>query len=99
MSSTNQQPDRYISFEGIDCYQNAYNVLERVLHLVQDSNKSNKFWKMFVKKIPEAYYNKTHSEELIYLVCSHIYYIEELFETSHDTVGLELLTKAEFECC
>jgi len=99
MSSTNQQPDRYVSFEGIDCYQNAYNVLERVLNIVQNSNKSNKFWEMFVNKIPDAYYNKNHSEELIYLVCSHIYYIEELFETYHDIGGLKFLEKAEFECC
>ena len=48
---------------------------------------------------PPGYYSGEPTEDLLYLVCSNTYYIEELFEKFGDEAGLRLLQKAELECC
>ncbi len=91
--------DRYESFQGIDCFRNASAVIERVLLHVNGPEKTNIYWEYFVKKIPEGYYSQTPTEDLLYLVCSNTYYIEELFEKFDDQEGLSRLQKCELECC
>ncbi|MBP7489934.1 MAG: N(2)-fixation sustaining protein CowN, partial [Azospira sp.] len=61
--------------------------------------RTNKYWEYFVAKIPPGYYSGEPTEDLLYLVCSNTYYIEELFEKFDDAEGLQLLQRAELECC
>jgi len=91
--------DRYVSFEGIDCWANACAVVGRVLVHVEGPERTNKYWDYFVTKIPPGYYSGEPTEDLLYLVCSNTYYIEELFEKFDDQEGLALLQRAEYECC
>ncbi|TLS17554.1 N(2)-fixation sustaining protein CowN [Azospira oryzae] len=91
--------DRYVSFEGIDCWHNACAVVARVLHHYEGPERTNKYWEYFVAKIPPGYYSGEPTEDLLYLVCSNTYYIEELFEKFGDAEGLQLLQRAELECC
>ncbi|MFA6195629.1 MAG: N(2)-fixation sustaining protein CowN [Sulfurimonas sp.] len=95
--------DRYITFENIDCYENAKSVLDAMYELfAQHPTAHNKFWERFESKLPKDYANN-HTDDLgrdiLYEVCSNVFYIEELFEKQNFTKGIELLKCAEFDCC
>ncbi len=95
--------DRYITFENIDCYENAKSVLDAMYELFeQNPAAQDKFWKRFESKLPEDYANN-HVDDLgrdiLYEVCSNVFYIEELFEKHDFTKGMDLLKCAEFDCC
>lgn len=95
--------ERYESFKNIDCFENACLVIDNMLRVLKDPKNMNLYWEKIVPKIPEAYYKRDAkldtSEELLYLVCSNVFYIEELFENAEDEEGLFILSKAEQECC
>lgn len=93
------RPDRYISFQGINCFENACCVIDRALLHIQSGTKVPKYWEYFTRKIPEGYYQRTHTEDVLYLVCSNVFYLEELFEKFSDHEGLFHLERAEMECC
>lgn len=95
--------DRYISFENIDCYKNAVEVLDAMdeLFLLKPESK-NEFWISFLEKIPENYskeYVKDGCKDILYLVCSNVFYISDLFEEFDFDKGIKLLDIAELECC
>lgn len=93
-------PDRYISFEGIDCFENACQVVDNILSLLKEKPEANNvFWEKFTSKIPQNYYSRTADEDVLYLVCSNVFYIEELFEDYEYDSGYEAMRKAELECC
>lgn len=99
MAKAHPEPDRYISFEGIDCYQNARDVVTEILALTGEEEASDAFWERFKGLIPESYYRDTPDEALLYLVCSNVFYIEELFEEKEHEKGFALMRKCELECC
>lgn len=95
--------DRYVSFENIDCYKNVVEVLNSMeeLFLLHPESK-NKFWESFFEKIPENYgeeYIKEGHKDILYLVCSNVFYISDLFEEFDFEKGIILLDRAELECC
>lgn len=63
------------------------------------ANSKNEFWVRFESKIPKAYFDKIQDEEVLYLVCSNVFYIEELFEEFGFQKGIEAIRRAELECC
>lgn len=91
--------DRYVSFMNIDCYQHASDVIDAIIEVTEDEKYSNRFWEVFKEKIPQSYYAKCSDEKVLYHVCSSVFYIEELFEESNHTVGLELMKNCEYQCC
>ncbi len=95
--------DRYVSFENIDCYNNAIEVIDAMKELFDLHKESkNDFWVSFEEKLPEDYnkeYTKDGSHDILYLVCANVYYISDLFEEYEFEKGIKLLEKAEMECC
>jgi len=99
----NIKKDRYISFENIDCYENAKFVLDAMYELFAIYPESkNRLWERFESKIPSDYANTPVDKlgnDILYEVCSNVFYIEELFDEYQFKKGLELLKTAEFDCC
>ncbi|MEY4504033.1 MAG: hypothetical protein RL154_325 [Pseudomonadota bacterium] len=89
--------DRYVSYLNIDCYKKASDVIDCIYEATL--NSKNEFWKAFKAKIPLAYFDKNPDEKVLYLVCSHVFYIEELFEATEFQKGIELLQGCEYDCC
>lgn len=94
-----EMEDRYVSFKNIDCYKHASEIVDCVIEATKDERYNNPFWDAFKAKIPEAYYDKTPDEKVLYLVCASVFYLEELFEESGHKRGLEIMQKCEYNCC
>lgn len=91
------RPDRYRSFSGLDCAGDALAVLQRVRRLIDRPQPPGPFWQHFAARL--ARMGEPGQGDALYLVCSHVYYIEELFEAESDADGLALLARIEAECC
>lgn len=100
MESTKEEPvDRYVTFMNIDCYKHASDVIDAILEVTKEENYSNRYWEIFKQNIPQSYFMQKSDEKVLYYVCSTVFYIEELFEKSDYTVGIELLKNCEYQCC
>ncbi len=99
MSHNAETIDRYVTFVNIDCYAHASDVVDCILEATEDETFNNPFWERFKTKIPQCYYEKQSDEKVLYLVCSSVFYIEELFEESSHERGLELMKNCEYQCC
>jgi hypothetical protein len=99
----NISKDRYVTFDNIDCYDNAKVVLDAMYELfVLKPEAKNALWQRFETKLPLDYANNPTDElgkDTLYEVCSNVFYIEELFEEYAFDKGLELLKTVEFDCC
>jgi len=93
------KPDRYVSFRGIRCTEQASLVLEHVFAIIDDPTKTNPFWEKFRSQIIAAADAHVRVKDELCLLCSHTYFIEELFDEHDDEVGLGHLKKIEEECC
>ena len=95
--------DRYVTFENIDCYNNAKLVLDAMYELFElESEAKNEFWERFETKLPDDYATTPVDElgrDTLYVVCSNVFYIEELFEKYEFEKGMSLLDTTEFDCC
>lgn len=95
--------DRYVTFENIDCYHNAVAVLDAMCELFKEHPKAkNALWEKFFEQIDENYkevYEKEGCKDILYQVCSNVFYISDLFEEYDYEKGMQLLDVAELECC
>jgi len=95
--------DRYITFQNIDCYENAALVLDSMIALfTQKPESKNNLWLNFMEKIPENYrevWSKGEEKDTLYLVCANVFYISDLFEEYDFLQGIEVLDQVELECC
>lgn len=95
--------DRYITFENIDCYKRAVEVLDAMKELfVIEPESKNELWIKFEEQLPDDYHNEYTKEgckDILYLVCSNVFYISDLFEEFDFDKGITLLERAELECC
>jgi hypothetical protein len=95
--------ERYVSFENIDCFENACLAIDRLLAVTEEAEHVNLYWKKIIPTIPQAYYDRDAKadgkEALLYLVCANVFYLEELFEEAGDEAGLGALRRCELECC
>lgn len=95
--------DRYISFANIDCYENATAVLDALYELFTlHPEAKNELWRRFETLIPTNYkevFAKKDSKDILYHICSHVFYLSQLFEDYHFEKGIALMEKAELECC
>ncbi len=98
-----QTRDRYISFHNIDCYENATQVLDAMYELFElHPEAKNDLWIRFETLIPQDYnaiFAKHDSKDILYHICSHVFYLSALFEEYDFEKGIELMEKAELECC
>jgi len=98
-----QEKDRYITFNNIDCYENAALVLDAMneLFLLKPESK-NELWKKFMQMIPSNYrevWAKGEEKDTLYLVCANVFYIHDLFDEFEFKKGTEVLDQVELECC
>jgi len=95
--------DRYISFANIDCYENATEVLDALYELFAlHPEAKNELWVRFETLIPDDYkavFAKHDSKDILYHICSHVFYLSALFEMYEFEKGILLMEKAELECC
>jgi len=95
--------ERYVSFENIDCFENACLVIDSLLRVTEAAEHVNLYWKKVIPTIPQAYYTRKKEDDakeaLLYLVCSNVFYLEELFEKEEDAQGQDALRRCELECC
>jgi hypothetical protein len=95
--------DRYVTFNNIDCYENAALVLDAMNKLFELKPESkNELWVKFMDKIPTNYrevFQKEQGKDTLYLVCSNVFYISDLFDDWDFEEGIEVLDQVEMECC
>lgn len=96
MSQSASERDRYVSFIGLDCDENARRLVARIRLHIDVPGQSNAFWDKFRARLEGE--DSQNADEL-FLVHSYVYYIRDLFEAFHDKEGLELLDQVEEECC
>ncbi|MTW20258.1 N(2)-fixation sustaining protein CowN [Allochromatium palmeri] len=98
MSQAAEKTDRYISFEGIECDEQA----QRVLHCIRDCTEapqdgpSSSWTSYFERKLVEI---ARMGQDELFFVGSQVNYIRELFEHHGHRAGLDLLDQIEDECC
>ena len=93
------RPDRYVSFAGIDCDGLSHRLVAAILRHIDKPENSNKLWDAFKAKVADADKGIPGKPDSLYLVCSSVYMIEELFERCGDEEGLALLRHVEETCC
>lgn len=98
-----EKKDRYVTFENIDCYKDAANVLDAMneLFLLKPESK-NEFWVRFERQIPQNYKEvlaKENERDILYHICSNVFYIYDLFDEYEFEKGVELLNTIELDCC
>ncbi len=95
--------DRYVSFANIDCYENATDVLDALYELFTlHPEAKDELWVRFETLIPHDYkavFAKKDAKDILYHICSHVFYLSALFETYDFEKGIALMEKAELECC
>ena len=95
-SSGYTNPDRYVSFQDIDCDGNARRVMACIDRHLSIPGHSTLFWEYFMKK--RAGGSAPRPDDL-FLLHSNINQVRELFETWDDDESLQLLVQLEEECC
>lgn len=93
------KPDRYKSFAGIDCMGDSRRIIQALRRHIDDPDRTNAFWQAFKRHLADAEDTDGSKPDVLRLVCSNVYYIEELFEHYGDEEGLILLQRLEEECC
>ncbi|MFW6307635.1 MAG: N(2)-fixation sustaining protein CowN [Campylobacterales bacterium] len=103
MHDVDRVNQRYVSFESIDCFSNAIAVIDLMVETKKNPENDNLYWKKIRSELPQSYYKRDpkedKKEELLYFVCSKVFYLEELFEDAECQEGLDALKKCELECC
>lgn len=93
---TPAEPDRYVSFVGLDCDGKARQMIALLRKYMDDPARSNAFWQLFARKLnPES--GPRHDE--LFLIHAHINMLRDQLENAGDTDALLLLEKIEVECC
>lgn len=97
MSQAAVKTDRYITFEGLECDDQARRVLNCIRDCIESPAGSPSSWSAyFERKLDEI--TRMGQDEL-FVVGSQVNYIRELFEHHGHREGLDLLDRIEDECC
>jgi hypothetical protein len=92
---------RYVSFKGMNCEARADAVADRAMALATEPSWTNAFWDLFQDKVARARAADAPmgTPDVLYLVCSHVFYLEDLFDDAEDEEGLQMLKLLEHDCC
>lgn len=94
------EADRYVSFRNIDCDGMAARLLPLALgHLAARERLANPFWARFAARAEAVAAHGAGGGDALYLVCSHVMYLAEVFEDPGGEVGRALLEAIELQCC
>ena len=96
MPTAAMKTDRYISFEGIECDDQARHVLACIRDCLEQANRHPHWQPYFERKLVEI---ARMGQDQLFFVGSQVNYIRELFEHHGHRQGLELLDRIEDECC
>ncbi|NVZ09941.1 N(2)-fixation sustaining protein CowN [Allochromatium humboldtianum] len=95
MSQAAVKIDRYITFEGLECDEQARRILDCIRDCIEAPEASS--WSAyFERKLDEI--TRMGQDEL-FVVGSQVNYIRALFEHHGHREGLDLLDRIEDECC
>ena len=91
-----QEVDRYVSFQGTDCDGKACRVVKHIEQYVENPPHSSPWLEYFQDKL-----NKRASlgQDALFLVCSQMNNIRSLFEEYKNIEALNLLENIEEDCC
>ena len=89
-------PDRYVTFQGLDCDSNAEQILQYIQDCLAPSHPVTPWQDYFRLKLKQR---QALGQDALFFVGSQISQIRELFETYNASAGLELLEQVEEECC
>lgn len=89
------QPDRYVSFKGIDCDGNAHRVMELLLRLRSEDPDEQALLDLLKERRVAT--SGVRCDDLL-LLASFVNPVRELFERHHDHEALELLEQLEEQC-
>lgn len=92
------EPDRYLTFQGIDFEGNMRRVLAHLFRYICDPAHANPFWDRFRTRLAAAEAGQAAICDKLLLLHSHVYYMVELFEDQDDEAALTALKKLEEEC-
>ncbi|WP_337998104.1 N(2)-fixation sustaining protein CowN [Oleispirillum naphthae] len=91
--------DRYVSFCNIDCDGMAARLLPLALaRLAAGDCLANPFWRRFADAARALAEGAGEGPDALYLVCSHVMYLAEIFEDDAGE-GRMLLEEIELQCC
>lgn len=93
-----EQPDRYLTFQGIDFEGNMRTVLAHLFRYIDDPAYGNAFWDRFRARLAAAEASPAALCDRLLLMHSHVYYMVELFEEQDDARALADLKRLEEEC-
>jgi hypothetical protein len=93
------QVDRYVSFKGIDCAGLSRRVTEALMRHINDPARSNVLWEALKGQLADAGKGIPGKPDALYLICSRVYMLEELFQRYGDEEGAALLHELEEKCC
>jgi N(2)-fixation sustaining protein CowN len=89
-------PDRYISFQGLECDDHARRILGYVRDCLAAGDRPSPWQPYFERKLVEI---RGIGQDELFFVGSQVNYIRELFEHHAHRDGLSLLDRIEDECC
>lgn len=93
-----EQPDRYLTFQGIDFEGNMRRVLAHLYRYIDDPAHANAFWDRFKARLGAAEAGAAAICDKLLLLHSHVYYMVDLFEEQEDEIALADLKRLEEEC-
>lgn len=96
MHCTATKPDRYISFDGIECDAYAQRIVDYIRDCIGQADHPSSWQPYFERKLAEI---QGIGQDELFFVGSQVNYIRELFEHHGHSQGLDLLDKIEDECC
>lgn len=91
-----QEVDRYVSFQGTDCDRKACSIVNYIEQYVENPPHKNPWLKYFQDALDKR---ASLGQDPLFLVCSQMNNIRSLFEEYEDENALELLEDIEENCC
>lgn len=91
-----QDPNRYVSFQGIDCDGRAADILSAIQQYIDSPPYESPWLEYFRDKLRDR---AALGQDDLYFVGSQINNIHALFEEYEDQAALHLLEQVEEECC
>lgn len=89
-------PDRYVSFHGIDCDGKAHRLMAQIQQYVDCPPHSSPWVQYFRQKLSDR---QALGQDDLYFVGSQINNIRALLEEYGDTAALAVLEQLEEDCC
>ncbi len=96
------KPDRYVSYQNIDCAGNSKRLMEMLRQHIDCPEKTNAFWEKFKQKLAQVgqpQQNHGRCLDELFLIHTYINNLYEIFEQYEDQPALALLDQIERECC